>query len=623
MNARVRGGLERVALILLGVVLETLAQPPGGAPILVFAQDAPFFALLWHRGGERWKRWAFLYAFVKFAFGLRWLSEVHPGMPYGAAAVLATLYLLWAATLRFLVRRRVPFLLAAAVTAVLEEMGQTVVQGASGMPWPARSLAFAAWEGFTGAASILGAYGLSALAAATSGWLFGLASLRIADGHRAARARRLIGTGAVLALVLGATYARGAIRVGAVDARLAAGDAFTTRPVVVVQANIEQRLKNERGREWNAQAILERHKRLTTEALLRLADRHREPLVVVWPETMIPWPFCSPALAARFPEVWESEVNVIGHLADAVPPGTSVPFLVGANYYVEGATGRHDEFADHDALDSYFYVDPARLPKDPPPPGAEPWLLAPGRHDKSILVPWGEYTPGGSWLAPLKTLRGAISIIPELTAGPGDEAPFLLATLPPRIPGRPNREVRAGTIVCFEVAFPSCCRAWRNRGAGVLVNAANYAWYGDTGMPAQVLALAKLRAAETSVAVVIAGNSGPTAILDPAGRVTAQVEVAGRTQFVEGSCAGPLLIDPDYRTLYAIVGDVPWWVAGAALLLLGVRRGGGRTRAGAGGRPGSDGGRDTAVTEKMAPADPSAGASASSDSAAHPSGEPT
>ena len=290
MNARVRGGLERVALIVLGVVLETLAQPPGGAPLLVFAQDAPFFALLWHRGGVRWKRWAFLYAFAKFAFGLRWLSEVHPGMPYGAAAVLAALYLLWAAALRFLVRRRVPFLLAVGVTAVLEEMGQTVVQGASGMPWPARSLAFAAWEGFTGAASILGAYGLSALAAMSSAWIFGLASLRFRDGYRVDRARRLAATGAVLALVIGAAYVRGTIRVGAVDARVASGDAFTTKPVVVIQANIEQRLKNEKGKEWNAQKILDGHKRLTTEALLWLADRRREPLVVVWPETMIPWP---------------------------------------------------------------------------------------------------------------------------------------------------------------------------------------------------------------------------------------------------------------------------------------------------------------------------------------------
>jgi apolipoprotein N-acyltransferase len=249
-------------------------------------------------------------------------------------------------------------------------------------------------------------------------------------------------------------------------------------------------------------------------------------------------------------------------------------------------------------MDSYFFVDPSALTEAIPSPDAPPWVIAPGRHDKATLVPWGEYTPGGSWCPPLEKVRGAISIIPELTAGPGDEPPFVLATLPPSSPGFANREVRAGTIICFEIAFPTRCRAWRNRGANVLVNPANYAWYGDTGMPAQVLALGKLRAAELSVAVIIAGNSGPTAILDPAGRVTAQVERDGKTQFVEGYLAGPLLVDPDYRTLYAIVGDVPWLGLGALLFGLALRRkrpGRGGERAAAGTAPAS---RDTPVTEE-------------------------
>jgi len=573
VKAGVRGLLERVGLVALGVALEFLAQPPGPVPAAVFVADAPFLWLLWHRGGARWKRWAFFYAFVKFAFGLRWLVEVHPGMPFGAAAVLAALYLLFGASIRFLVRRGMPFVLTVGSMAVLEEIGQTVVQGASGMPWPARPLAFSAWEGFTGAASVLGAYGLSALAAMTSAWASGLPSLAIRDGARRERVRRLVASGVVLGLVVAAAYGRGALRVSSVDARLEAGDALRTRPAVVIQPDIAQSLKNDRRRERSAEQILETQKRLTTQALLDLADHRREPLVVIWPETMIPWPFVSPALARRFPDAWESEHNVIGHLAATLPPRMRPRFLVGANYYIEGVHGRHDELYDQDSMDSYFFVDPAESTDTIPDPDAPGWLVAPGRHDKATLVPWGEYTPGGSWCPPLEKLRGAISIIPELTAGPGDEPPFVLATVPPKSPGFANREVRAGTIICFEIAFPTRCRAWRNRGANVLVNPANYAWYGDTDMPAQVLALGKLRAAELAVAVVIAGNSGPTAILDPAGRVTAQVERDGRTQFVEGYLAGELVVDPDYRTLYAIVGDAPWLVLGALLFGLAIARG--------------------------------------------------
>ena len=572
MKPSLRRALERTALIACGVAFEMLAQPPGPAPILVFVEDAPFLVLLWHAGGVAWKRWAYLYAFVKFAVGLHWLSAVHIGMPFGAAAVLASLYLLWGTSIKFLVRRGTPFLLTVGVTAALEEIGQTVIQGASGMPWPQRSLAFTAWEGFTGAACVLGAYGLSALSAMTSAWASGVLSLRIRDGFRVERARRLIATGVVLAIVIVAAQMRGSLRVSSVDARLESGDAFATAPIVLIQPNIAQSLKNDRREASSAKEILEIQERLTTEALLQLADHRLSPLAVVWPETMIPYHFVSPEIAKRFPATWEGEYNVITHLAGTVPPGMSVRFLVGANYLIEGKTGRHDELIDHDSMDSYFFVDPSRLPDTVPPPGDAPWLVAPGRHDKATLVPWGEYTPGGSWCPPLERLRGAISIIPELTAGSGAEEPFLLSVAPPKKPGFANREVKAGTIVCFEIAFPSRCRAWRHRGAGVLVNPANYAWYGDTEMPAQVMALGKLRAAELNVAVVIAGNSGPTAILDPAGRITRQVETGGRTQFVPGFCYGPLVIDTDYETLYSVVGDVPWYGAGIVLLALSVVR---------------------------------------------------
>jgi apolipoprotein N-acyltransferase len=126
--------------------------------------------------------------------------------------------------------------------------------------------------------------------------------------------------------------------------------------------------------------------------------------------------------------------------------------------------------------------------------------------------------------------------------------------------------VLAGTVICFEIAFPARCRTWRREGATVLLNAGNYGWFGDTGMPAQVLALGKLRATELNVTVAIAGNTGPSAIIDPAGRVTSQVVRDGKSQFVEGWCEGPLWSDPGYATTYSIVGEWPWVVLGAGLV---------------------------------------------------------
>ena len=572
--------LGLLVCVVLGGLLELLVAPPGPAPALVFVMDAPFLVLLF-TARRRWAAWAFLYGFVRFATGLWWLWYVNPWMIVGAAAVLAGVWTLWGLLLRVGARRRVPFLPLVAVTAVGEEMLQACVMGASGMPWPARSLAFAAWPDLVAFAAYFGAYGLSALAAATSAWASGLPGLLRDDGFRALRVRGLVASGLLLAITFGVAWFYGAASRALVGARLEGpgAPAARTDPLVIVQASILQDMKN--AKEQNADDILDRHLRRTTEALDRLNDEHQRALAVLWPETMIPWPFLSRELAQQFPQAWAAQHSVLRAIRDAVPAGQPSRFLLGVNHYLVGARGPQAGLYDHDSTDAVVFVDLQALPDEAPDPfawpttGGWPWEQSPARHEKVVLVPWGEYTPGGSHLPFLQSLRARMSPIPEITPGDPDQAPFQLALAPPERPGGPNRKVLAGSIVCFEVAFPSRCRAWRQAGATVLLNAGNYGWYGDTTMPAQVVALARLRAAETAVTVVIAGNTGPSCIVDPTGRVRTQVVRDGRTQFVEGWCAGPLYADPGYETLYLRWGNTPWAVAAGGLLLaafLGRRR---------------------------------------------------
>ena len=70
-------------------------------------------------------------------------------------------------------------------------------------------------------------------------------------------------------------------------------------------------------------------------------------------------------------------------------------------------------------------------------------------------------------------------------------------------------------------------------------------------------------------------------------------------QFIEGYLVGPLVIDPEYRTLYAIVGDVPWLLLGAVLFALAIigKRPSRAPTAALAEVPGSS--RDTPVTEKV------------------------
>jgi apolipoprotein N-acyltransferase len=95
--------------------------------------------------------------------------------------------------------------------------------------------------------------------------------------------------------------------------------AARTDPIVVVQAAINQDMKN--ARDQHPDEILGRHLALTQEALARLADEQQRPLAALWPETMIPWPFMSRELAQRFPDRWTAQHGVLTAIRDTVPPG--------------------------------------------------------------------------------------------------------------------------------------------------------------------------------------------------------------------------------------------------------------------------------------------------------------
>jgi apolipoprotein N-acyltransferase len=468
----------------------------------------------------------------------------------------------------------VPWLVLVPTTAVFEEMARTVFLG--GMPWPARSLAFTTWPSLLGFASVFGAYGLSFLAALGSAWLSGLPALFRGRETRATVLGPWLVRGVLVAATVAVAAYRGSVRVAAVDYGITSGETAVTGPVVAIQGNVPQSLKHS-GDADAPQRILDRHLTLSRAAL----EAHPAAVLVVWPETMIPFPFLSPELAARWPEMFESETNVIRHVAAATPPGASPRWALGAPYFLVGEKGSQPTLEAHDTMDSVFFVDPLRVPATPVVPHPEipawrpPWEVPPGRHDKAILVPGGEYTPLGDVLPPLRAFKDYLSPIPELTPGSRETPPFLIEVLPPepRAHDRRNREVYAGTANCFEIAFPAFCRSWRRRGATVLLNVANYGWFGDSDMPAQALAIARLRAAELGMSVVVAGNTGPTAVVDPAGCVRAQVSVGGKTQFVEGWCASPVWSDaaPGRVTGYTVSGDVPWFVLGGLLLLYCLR----------------------------------------------------
>jgi apolipoprotein N-acyltransferase len=276
--------------------------------------------------------------------------------------------------------------------------------------------------------------------------------------------------------------------------------------VGLVQGGIRQEDK------WvpeNAWDNVGRHLKLTQEATSRGAR------LVVWPESAVPFVYDrSPELSAMLRQTVE-QLGI---------------YLFFGNDDVE-ATPEGER----------IYV------------GAK--LLAPDgrlvyRYRKIHLVPFGEYVP----LKPLFSFGGrfAAKLVQEVSDfSPGTEA----AT--GGVDGH-----RIGGTICYEAIFPALVRGFAARGAELLVNVTNDAWYGTTSAPYQHLAMAAFRAVENRRYLVRAANTGFTAVVDPWGRVLEKTRLFDRTTLVREV---PLVAE---KSFYTRRGDVFAHVVAALALAL-------------------------------------------------------
>jgi apolipoprotein N-acyltransferase len=168
------------------------------------------------------------------------------------------------------------------------------------------------------------------------------------------------------------------------------------------------------------------------------------------------------------------------------------------------------------------------------------------RYDKVHLVPYGEYVP----------FRNELTWVQALEQVPIDRTPGeRVGTL--SVPGLPT----FGTPICFENSFPGIPRAMVVAGAEFIVVPVNNASYGFSAAGAQHLQMSRLRAVEDGRWVVNAAVSGPSAFVDPSGRVVAEAGLF-RTAILRAT-----IRSSSERTWYVRLGDwFPWF----ALALMGA-----------------------------------------------------
>jgi apolipoprotein N-acyltransferase len=121
-----------------------------------------------------------------------------------------------------------------------------------------------------------------------------------------------------------------------------------------------------------------------------------------------------------------------------------------------------------------------------------------------------------------------------------------------------------GVFICYEAIVPQLARELVKRGAGVLVNISNDAWYGESAAAYQHLEMARLRSIENHRYLLRATDNGLTTLIDPYGRVLQELPRYQRL-------AMPARFDFETRmTFYSAHGDVFAWLCAlvAGLMLL-------------------------------------------------------
>jgi len=285
----------------------------------------------------------------------------------------------------------------------------------------------------------------------------------------------------------------------------------------IMQPNLQQDVKFN----YAAKAeVMQKYLTLSDRASGPQSTGVRDATILIWPES-------------AFPFFLTREADAMAQIAELLPKGTVL---------ITGSVRAPDDLKPGvkvtRAYNSIYVID------------HDGSVLS--VYDKLHLVPFGEYLPFQNWMEKL-----GFSQLTKVQGG------FIAGTRrhPLAIPNAP----RALPLICYEVIFPGDVAARDDR-PGWIVNLTNDGWFGISTGPYQHLQQARLRAIEEGLPVVRAANTGISAVIDPAGRIVAQLGLG-----LEGVLdAGlPQAIPP---TIYARVGNIPAAILVIAALIVVMRR---------------------------------------------------
>ncbi len=286
-----------------------------------------------------------------------------------------------------------------------------------------------------------------------------------------------------------------------------------TLRLALIQPNIPQVEK------WSEAHIITIYERLFFQTRAALSNRPLD--LIVWPETAVPDDIISSATSYDL-------------LYALVTNG--VPILLGSMDTEWRDNGRPRYY------NSAFLFNPAGHIE--------------GSYDKQHLVLFGEYVPPGAmWLI------SAMTPIQESFSAGKRSTVFRL----------PPRHTPFSVLICFEDTIPALARTAVRRGARLLINLTNNAWFDVSSNSRQHMIHCVFRCVENNVPAVRATNTGYTCAIDRHGRIRDVLQAGRQSTGVPGFLVAgvPVAAAPQPLTFYARHGD--WWAgacAAASLALL-------------------------------------------------------
>ncbi|HEY8515837.1 MAG TPA: apolipoprotein N-acyltransferase [Candidatus Binatia bacterium] len=383
----------------------------------------------------------------------------------------------------------------------------------AGNPWALVGYALVPAPPLVQIAEVTGVFGVCFAVAAVNAALAQLVAMRreldarTRAAERAGARRGLLAAAGVVALVLAYGAARSLGTADGATAVVAADDGAPV-PVAVIQGNLDL------GSQWRPELYgenLEAYLRSTDAALARRPAR-----LVVWPENALTF-------------FLEDEPAYRRAIARVLAAHDAV-LLTGGPRVAPGASPREPRY-----LNAAFVLTPA----------GEVHAV----YEKQYLVPFAEYFP----LPAQGALRRRFGRVREFSVGARHDP-------------LPTPAGAAGVLICNEALYGDVARDRVRRGAELLVNLSNDGWVGAERYAAIVFEMSRLRAIETRRWLVRSSTSGPSALIDPRGRVVAYAALDER------SAIDADVVPRRELTPYVRFGDLFGWACAVVALAAAVRR---------------------------------------------------